>query len=85
MEDRNWFRIECARCPYLVKDEILKMLHCVRPAKDEECLADGILVASVIAVEKHNKMVEKMFEKKPDPIICDLTKKRRAKIIKRRK
>jgi len=64
MEDRNWFKIECIQCPYFVEDEILKMLHCVRPT-NEECLAEGTLVAGVIAVEKHNKMVTENLAKKP--------------------
>lgn len=51
-EDRSWYRSYCKLYPYYINDEILNMLHCVRPI-GEECLADGLLVAGVIMTDIH--------------------------------
>jgi len=83
-EDRSWYKTYCSKCPYFINDEILQMLHCIRPA-GEECLAAGTLVMGQIIADTHNAMVKKLHEEKPKPIISELTKKRRAKIIKRRR
>ncbi len=88
----DWYQVYCKKCPYLVHDEIMKMLHCVRSA-GKDCLAQSILVAGSIMVEAHNARMKKSCRdnngptriKTPDPIVNELAKKRRAKIIKRKR
>lgn len=92
MENRKWYQPYCKKCPYLVFDEELEMVHCVRPV-GESCLAEGLLVGGLIIAEAHNEAQRKSYEdnngptriKTPDPVVNELTKKRRAKIHKRRR
>lgn len=85
----QWYKAHCKKCPYLVNDVIMKMLHCVRPV-DEECLAESLLVAGCIVADTHNAMITKMYadrDKKSidDEIVHELSKKRRHKLLKRRR
>ena len=90
--DQRWYKSYCNKCPYLVNDEIMEKLHCVRPV-GEGCLAEGILVAGVIMTDIHNARIQKACEdnhrptriKISDPVVSELTKKRQAKIHKRRR
>jgi len=58
--DRNWYKAYCKKCPYLVHDKLMDKLHCVRPV-GEGCLAESLLVASVIMADAHNAKVAAMF------------------------
>ena len=89
MEDRNWYKTHCKKCPYLVNDETMKKLHCVRPV-GEECLAESLLVAGVIAADAHNAMVRKIYadrDKKSadNEVVHKLSERRRSKLPKRRR
>lgn len=57
---KNWYKSHCRKCPYLIKDEIMDMLHCIRPA-GEGCLAKSLLVSGVILVEVHNEKIKRMY------------------------
>ena len=49
VEDHNWMKSECIKCPYFVDGQINKnkLSQCVRPF-GERCLAEGLLVQMAI-------------------------------------
>lgn len=53
--NKDWCKPYCADCPYFVNDETTKMRHCVRPF-GESCLAEGLLVAPVIAAKNMQRL-----------------------------
>lgn len=55
----KWYQPHCKKCPYLVHDEIMERLHCIRPV-GEGCLAESLLVAGVIAADKYNAKITAM-------------------------
>lgn len=91
-EDRSWYKAYCQKCPYFWHEELTEEneggvvgIRCFQPF-GEECLAKSLLVSQMLMVEMHNTMVRKMHRKDEEQDISTgvFTKKRRAKIIKRR-
>lgn len=89
LEDKNWYKAHCKKCPYLVNDEIMKKVHCVRPV-GEGCLAESLLVAGCLAADDYNARITAMYaarDKKSidDEVVVKLSEKRRCKLPKRRR
>jgi len=58
VENKNWLKAECSKCPYLVNGKTIGeggdgsgMMRCVRPF-GERCLAEGMLVQMLLRGEK---------------------------------
>lgn len=87
--DQRWYQPHCKKCPYLVNDEIMKKVHCIRPV-GEGCLAESLLVAGCIAADNYNAMVRKIYtdrDKKSadDEVVVKLSERRKAKLPKRKR
>ena len=54
MENRNWIRPECARCPYFVNGREDGIIQCVRP-KGEECLAEEMLIKMYLELKNSKR------------------------------
>lgn len=86
---QRWYQSRCKKCPYLINDEIMKRVHCVRPI-GEGCLAESLLVAGALAAENYNARITAMYaarDKKEldDKVVLKLSEKRRKKLLKRRR